>query len=120
MTTLIIGLISNLAGVMASKYLISGLNITDDWIKLAIVVVLLTVANSIVLPVLRFIFKPLSFLTLGLFAFALNAAMIYLVDFFSEDITISGLLPLIYATIIIGAINATFAYFAKVLKNNRD
>ncbi|MEK7191958.1 MAG: phage holin family protein [Patescibacteria group bacterium] len=118
MVKLIAGFISNLLGVVAAKNFIAGFSITEDLVQLAIVIAFFTIANSIILPVLRFIFKPITIITLGLFALALNGLMIYAVDFFSENITISGLLPLLYTTVLMGAINATVAYFYKVFKNN--
>ena len=120
MSRVFIGFASNFIGLLAAKYLVPEVMITSDVAGFAAVVAFLTIANSVILPVLRFIFKPLSFLTLGLFAFLLNAFMIYAVDFFSENITISGLLPLVLATVVIGAINATFAYGAKIFQHHHD
>lgn len=113
MLKLIIALISNLAAVLVAEYVVIGFNVTDNIVGFAIVVALLTVANSFFLPMLRFIAKPFSWLTLGLLPFILNGALIYAVDFISGGITISGLLPLLYATVIIGIINALFALGAK-------
>lgn len=116
MKKIIIGLISNLAAILLAEYLISGFQVVNNWQGFAIVVILFTIANSFVLPMLRFVLKPLIWLTAGLLALALNAALIYIVDILSAGITISGLIPLILATIVIGMVNATFAYGAKAFK----
>lgn len=120
MVKLVVGFMSNLAGVLVAKNLIADFSVTEDWTQLAIVAAIFTAANSVVLPVLRFIFKPLTIITLGLFAVVLNGLMIYAVDFFSENITISGLVPLLYTTVIMGAINATFAYLYKIYKHEHE
>ena len=117
MLRIILSLISNAVAIIATEYLVVGFEATDDYVSFAIVVILFAIANSFLLPMLRFIFKPLSWLTLGIFPVLLNGLMIYAVDFFSDGITISGLMPLLWATLIIGMINATFAHGAKAFKN---
>ncbi|TSC83288.1 MAG: hypothetical protein G01um101419_118, partial [Parcubacteria group bacterium Gr01-1014_19] len=43
----------------------------------------------------------------------LNGVLIYVVDIVSDGITIDGLIPLLLATVVMGAVNATIAYGAK-------
>lgn len=111
-----IALISNLAAIFASRYLVAGFTVSDDIPGLAMVVILMTIANWLILPMLRFIATPFSWLTFGLLPMALNGILIYSVDIISQSITINGLLPLIYTTVIFGVINALFALGAKALK----
>ncbi len=110
-------LISNLAAILVTEYFISGFEVTHDPVGLAIVVVLFMLANSIVLPVVRTILKPLIWLTAGLFGLAINGALLYIVDKLSDGLTISGLSALILATIIIGVVNATLSYGAKIFRS---
>ncbi|OGY62455.1 MAG: hypothetical protein A2745_03215 [Candidatus Harrisonbacteria bacterium RIFCSPHIGHO2_01_FULL_44_13] len=116
MIKLLIFLISNLTAVLAADYFIEGFEVTNDLVGFAIVVALFTIANSFILPMLRFILKPFIWLTMGLLAVVLNGALIYVVDILSESITINGLLPLIFATLIFGFINAVFALGARAFK----
>ena len=116
-TRLIIGFFANLAALFVAKYFVAGLTVTQDLAGLAIVVILFTIANSLILPMLRVIFKPLSWLTLGIFPLLLNGVLIYVVDFLSESITINGLLPLIYTTVIFGIVNAFFSLGATAFKD---
>ncbi|KKU77083.1 MAG: hypothetical protein UY12_C0023G0015 [Parcubacteria group bacterium GW2011_GWA2_47_8b] len=116
MKKIIIGLVSNLVAILLAEYLITGFQVVNDWKGFAIVVILFTIANSFILPILRFVFKPLIWLTAGLLALAFNGLLIYIVDILSAGITISGPIPLILATIVIGMVNATFAYGAKAFK----
>lgn len=113
MLKLLIALASNAAAILAAKYFVTGFEVTDNLVGFAIVVLLFTVANSLILPMLRIIFKPFIWLTLGLLAVVLNGILIYAVDILSDNITISGLVPLLLATIIIGLVNAFFALGAK-------
>ena len=113
---IIVGLISNWLALMAAERLIGGFVVVDDLFGLLTVIALFTLANSLILPAARIILKPLLWLTLGLGPFVLNGALIYLVDIYSEGITISGFTPLILATVVIGAVNATIGYVTKILK----
>lgn len=113
---IIVGLISNWLALMAAEYLISGFSVVDDLLGLITVVALFTLANSLILPALRIILKPLFWLTLGLGPLVLNGVLIYLVDIYSEGITISGFVPLLLATVVVGAVNATVGYAVKILK----
>jgi len=116
MIGIIFALISNLVAILVTERFINGFTVTHEPFALAIVVILFAIANSVILPMVRFILKPLIWLTLGFLGFILNGVMIYLVDTFSDSVTINGFLPLFYATIIIGVINATIAYGARVFK----
>ncbi|MDP3901753.1 MAG: phage holin family protein [bacterium] len=119
MFKIIISLFSNLVALLVAERFVAGFVVTNEPIAFVIVVALLAVANSIILPMLRLIFKPFIWLTFGVLALVLNGAMLYLVDFFSNSITISitnSWYPLIYATIIFGIINAIFALGARAFK----
>lgn len=116
MLRLLIALISNAVAILAAKYFVTGFEVTSDYVGFAVLVVLFTVANSLILPMLRFILKPLIWLTLGLGAVVINGVLIYIVDILSNSITISGLIPLLLATVIIGLVNAIFALGAKAFK----
>jgi len=116
MLKLIIALGSNFLALWLSEYLIAGFEVTDNLAGFIIVLLLFTVANSLVLPMARFILKPLSILTFGLLGLILNAALIYAVDFLSEGLTIDGIAPLLLATLIVGAVNGTVGYGAKAFK----
>jgi putative membrane protein len=115
---LLINLGSNLAAILAAEYFVAGFHVSHEPVGLAIVVILFTIVNSLILPIIRFILKPLIWLTLGLLALVINGALIYFVDKLSDSITIEGLVPLMLATVIIGMVNATVAYGAKVFKHH--
>jgi uncharacterized membrane protein YvlD (DUF360 family) len=117
---LIISLLSNFVAIFVTEYLVSNFHVTHDYIGFAVVVLLFTLANSIVLPVLRTILKPLIWLTAGLLGVALNGILLYAVDKFSNGLTINGLSALIAATLIIGVVNATISYGAKIFTLGHD
>ena len=116
MLRLIIALLSNAAAILAVEYFVDGFQVTHEPLGFAIVVILFAIANSFILPMLRVVLKPLTWLTFGLLPTVLNGILIYIIDIASDGITISGLLPLIYATIIVGIVNAFFAWGATAFK----
>lgn len=113
----IIAVGSNALALFAVKWLVPAVEITGDPLGFVILLALFTIANSLILPMARFILKPLSILTFGLIGVILNGILIYIVDILSKEITINGFLPLLMATVIVGAINGTIAYGARVFKS---
>jgi putative membrane protein len=76
-----------------------------DLVLLLKVSILFTLINTFIKPLLKIISAPLIFITFGLFTLVLNAVSIYLLDFFSEYITIQNIKELTIATIIISIFN---------------
>ena len=69
--------------------------------KLAIAAVLLGVVNAIVRPIMFVLTLPLTLVTLGLFLFVLNAAMVGLVARLVSGFTISGFWTAMGAAVIV-------------------
>jgi len=81
-------LIGGLA-VFISAYLLPGVVVADFGVAL-IVAVILGIVNAIIKPILLFLTFPITLLTLGLFAFIINASMILLVDWFVDGFTVGS------------------------------
>lgn len=107
--------VSNLVALFAAVYLVPGFEITFILPDFLWTVGILTALNVIIAPILKFVFGPLIFLTLGALTVIINAAMLWLLDFLSSYITINGLLPLIYATLIISLVNIVINLSARLL-----
>ena len=56
---------------------------------------------------------PIIILTFGLGIIAVNALIIYLLDILMVNITITGLVPLVYGTLVISLINMAINFSAK-------
>ncbi len=48
----------------------------EDWAKIVIIALVFALVNSYLKPILNFLAMPIGFLTMGLIAFAINAAML--------------------------------------------
>ncbi len=119
MFKIIVALVSNFAAILVTEYFVTGFHVTHDPVGLATVVVLFALANSVVLPVLRVILKPFIWLTAGILGVVLNGILLYVVDKLSDGLTINGLKALLISTLIIGMVNATISYGAKVFRTGQ-
>jgi len=88
-----------------------GLN-TGSWIQIALVALILALLNTILKPILTLILGPVIVITLGIGILVVNAIILYLlpiitnyIDFLHGSITIDGIPALIYATLIVTAVN---------------
>ena len=87
------------------------LSLTDDWWKLLAVALILAIVNAYVRPILRALSFPITLLSMGLFTFILNALLLLLVAFLSDqfklDFTIGGFPPKLTADAFVGALIAS-------------
>jgi putative membrane protein len=63
------------------------------------------ILNTILKPVLRALTLPLAFITLGLIWFGVAMLMLWLTAFFIDGFSIHGFMTLIWATLIVWAVN---------------
>ena len=80
----------------------------DNWWKLLAVALILALINSYLKPILKILSFPITLVSLGLFAFVLNALLLLLValvsDVFKLGFTIGGFPPNFTADAFIGAL----------------
>ena len=99
MSDLIVKVLINVAGVYAAIKLVPQISFVfgDDWWKLAAVALILAIVNSYLKPILKVLSFPITLISLGLFAFVLNAVLLLLVAFVSTQLglgfTIGGFPP---------------------------
>jgi len=74
----------------------------DGWQALIVAALLLGFANAFVRPFVIFLTFPLTLLTLGLFLFVINGAMLLLVARVMDSMHIEGLWTAILASVIVG------------------
>src|SRR3989338_2878999 len=94
---------SALAIFAISQYL-PGFTI-DTYLTAAIVAFALGVVNVFIKPILTIVTLPITILTLGLFSFVVNAALIWGVAYFVPGFTITGFLPALIGAVALWLIN---------------
>src|SRR3990167_552242 len=107
--------ISNVLALCLVNHFVAGFEISSNYIKFATVAGVFTAINIFIKPVFKLILSPFIIITLGLGIILINAAILYFLDSYSADISITGLNSLFYATIIIGAVNFVTSFIFKRL-----
>ena len=84
------------------------LKLQGNWWHVVVIAVILALINSYLKPILKALSFPITLLTMGLFAFILNAALLLLVAFIADQIdiqfTIGGFPPNFTADSFVGAL----------------
>ncbi len=93
-----INIIPNVSGIF-------GIQFTAIWQILILIGSVLGLINFFIKPILKTITLPLRILTLGLFGLIINMAIVWVVDVLFPELTIPGLIPLFWTTIIIWLTN---------------
>jgi len=88
-------------GLWLAARWISGIYVEDEMTLLGAALIL-GVVNAIVRPILVFMTLPITFLSLGLFLWVVNGAMIGLVAWLVPGFGVSGLWPAMLGSLIVG------------------
>ncbi len=112
--------IGNILGLVLAGYFLPAFAVDYRLESLAVVGGLLTAVNIFVRPALKMIFAPLIFITLGLFTVAINAFLLYVIDFISPYITINGIDTLLYGTLILSVANMISGWSAKIFTHQES
>ncbi len=90
-------------GLYISAKLVPGVDFFGSYLMLGLVGVIMGLANFFIKPILEAISLPIKVLTLGLFGLIINMGLVWLIAdvVFSDVLEISGIIPLLWTTIII-------------------
>lgn len=106
---------SNLIALWLAANFIPGFEASLDITRLLITAAVFTLINIFIKPVFTTVLSPFIFLSLGLLSLVINAGMLYLLDIFSVNVTITSIESLIYGTLLISIINLLIRFSAKFL-----
>lgn len=90
-----------------------GINLTAQWQLFILFGIVLGLLNFFVKPILDTITLPLRIITLGLFSFIVNMAIIWIIDLIFNELYIPLWMPLLYTTLIIWILNIVSSIFLK-------
>jgi putative membrane protein len=73
----------NAAALLVAATFVPGVSLTprdkiEDWVMIALIALVFAIVNSYLKPILKLISMPISFMTMGLVAFVINAGMLLL------------------------------------------
>jgi len=82
-------------------------------LTLLIAGLILGLINVFIKPILKLISFPLLILSLGLFTLVINMALLWLLEYFVAELTITGLWSYFWGSLIISLVNLVFGYRKK-------
>ena len=94
----------NIVALLVVDWLFDGVHI-GRWGPILVGAAVLGLANAFLKPVLTILTFPLILITLGLFYFALNVAMLGLAEWIASDFSINGFWTYVGATIVVWLVN---------------
>jgi putative membrane protein len=103
---LLVRFIGNVAAIWVAAELLDGVSYGDEWQRLLLAALVLTIANWLVKPVLTLLALPVIVLTLGIALFFVSLAMLLLTDWLVDGFAIDGFWSAVGATVIVWAVNA--------------
>jgi len=91
-------------GLWLADRLLGGIS-ADGWPTLILAGLLLGLVNAVVKPVVVLLTFPITIVSLGLFLLVVNAAMLGLVAWLLDGLTVNGLVAGILGSIIVGMVS---------------
>lgn len=96
---------ANALGLYLAGRYITDVVIPADLKNLFIAAAVLTAINLLAKPILKLVLSPIIIITLGLGLIVVNAVTLYILDYLMAGVTIPLLLPLLYTTLVVSAVN---------------
>lgn len=100
MANTLANLVLSAIAIIVVAYFVPGFKV-DSFTTALVVALILGIINAIIKPILLVLTLPINILTLGLFTFVINAAILLLVAKFIPGFSISGFTPALFGAIIL-------------------
>ena len=120
---LIAHLLINAAALYAATQFVSGISFDGDWLLLFAVALIFGALNVVIRPILKLLTFPFLILTLGLFIFVVNAAMLWLTGAVSDALGlgfhVSGFRAAFFGALVVTAVSFVLSLFVGKDKEHR-
>lgn len=100
---LLVALVLNALALIVTSKIVPGFEVSD-FTQAVLAAVVLGVVNTFIKPILGFITAPLSIITLGLFAFVVNAVVLFIVSAVVPGFHVNGWTPAILGAIVLSIV----------------
>ncbi len=111
---IILALVLNAVALLVTAYIVPGFHVAD-FTSAVLAAIVLGVVNTFIKPVLSFITTPLTIVTLGLFAFVVNAVVLFIVAAVVKGLTIDGWVPAILGAVVLSVVSTVLTAVLKDL-----
>lgn len=114
MRRLILAVLINALALWVAHRYVPGFSVPGDVWTYAIAALVLAFLNGIAKPILQVITFPLMLLTLGLFSLVINALLLWTLSYIVPSVSIAGMVPLAWATLVVTAVNVLLGAVKKL------
>ena len=104
MKNFVIRLFVNALALSAASWLIAGIQLSGDFADVLLVALIFGLLNALLKPVLMLLSLPFILVTLGLFAFVVNGALLLLTARLTEHLSVAGLGSAILGSLVISIV----------------
>ncbi len=102
---MILRFLGTAAAVYLTVYLVPGITISGGWTTTLLVALVWSVITMVIRPVLSILTLPITIVTLGLFAFILNAVLFWAMTLIVPGFEVAGFLPALIGAVVLSIIN---------------
>lgn len=106
MDKLIIRILVTVLALLAISNLDLGINV-DGFYPALIAILLLSILNALVRPILFILTLPITILSLGLFIFVINASLFYFVASFVEGFSVTSFWAALLGSVLLSLVSTT-------------
>jgi putative membrane protein len=115
MFSFLVRILGNSLALYAAYWLVPGFNFSGGIKEFLMAGTILGLLNLTVKPILKLISLPIIILTLGLFTLVINALLLWLVDYIFDFVSISDIVTLVWATIVVVVVNMIISGLTKTV-----
>jgi putative membrane protein len=101
---------ANAGAIYFANSIVDGFTFSGNFVILIAIALALALFHSFVYPVIKILAFPLAFLSFGLFGTIINIVVLWGIAQYVPQLTIDGLMPLIWATAILSLANLLFSW----------
>lgn len=109
---IIVALVLNALALMITSYIVPGFKVADFTTALLAGVVL-GVVNTFVRPALSYLTTPINTVSLGLFAFVVNAVVLFIVSYIVPGFEVSGWITAILGAVVLAVVATVLSSLLK-------
>lgn len=106
MRNFVIRLFVNALALSAAAWLVPGITLSGNFGDVLLVALVFGLINAFLKPIALLLSLPFLLLTLGLFAFVVNAAMLLITDRLTDHLAISGFGAALLGSLVISVVSA--------------
>ncbi|MEK7632768.1 MAG: phage holin family protein [Patescibacteria group bacterium] len=102
----------NALTLLAATQIITGFHVSSFYSALVAALVL-GLLNAVIRPILVILTLPVNIVTLGLFTFVINGALVWFMATFVKGVTVAGFMPALMVGILTWAVSTLTSWFLK-------